>query len=75
MDEVLLWILAVFCVLCGPPLFVLWSERQREKREVEQLGQHRLETGGRERTQPGMGQASGLRRLWPAVMPESDQKT
>jgi hypothetical protein len=41
MGEVLFWTVAVFAVLGGPPLLVLWSELRRERKEAEQRERQR----------------------------------
>lgn len=69
MGEVLFWTVAVFAVLGGPPLLVLWSELRREKKEAERREQQRRSEHDGEHTRPSgrAPRSSSSSGVWPGM--------
>ena len=57
MGEVLFWTVAVFAVLGGPPLLVIWAELRRERKEARE---HTRPSGRAPRSSSSSG-------VWPGM--------
>lgn len=69
MGEVLLWTIAVFAVLGGPPLLAVWRELRRERREARQREQQRrFEEAGGQQQSPSDRAPSSSTGVWPGVL-------
>jgi len=69
MGEVLLWTIAVFAVLGGPPLLIVWRERRRVRREACQREQQRCAEEAHGQQQPQSdGTPSSSIRVLPGVL-------
>lgn len=69
MGEILLWTIAVFAVLAGPPLLVLWSDLRGERKEGgRREPQHRpVGDGENTRRRRTGARPSSSTGLWPAM--------